>query len=106
MREVTLAATQMACTWDIDQNIATAERLVREAAGRGANIILIQELFESPYFCQDQYSGFHALAKPLEGNPLIAHFSKLAEELGVVLPISYFEKSRPGALQLARDRRY
>ena len=93
MRNVTLAATQMACTWDIEGNLATAERLVREAARQGANIILIQELFETPYFCQDQYSGFHALAKPLEGNPLIGRFAKLAAELGVVLPVSYFEKA-------------
>jgi N-carbamoylputrescine amidase len=93
MRAVTLAATQMACTWDIDQNIATAERLVREAARQGANVILIQELFETPYFCQDQYAGFHALAKPLDGNPLIGRFARLAAELGVVLPVSYFEKA-------------
>ena len=93
MRTVTLAATQMACTWDIDQNIATAERLVREAARQGANIILIQELFETPYFCQDQYAGFYDLAKPLKGNPLVSHFAKLAAELGVVLPVSYFEKA-------------
>ncbi|QRM57306.1 N-carbamoylputrescine amidase [Sinorhizobium sp. BG8] len=93
MRNVTLAATQMACSWDIEKNIATAERLVREAAGRGANIILIQELFETPYFCQEQYFGFCELAKPLENNPLVAHFSALAAELGVVLPVSYFEKA-------------
>ncbi len=93
MRTVTLAATQMACTWDIEQNIAIAERLVREAARQGANIILIQELFETPYFCQDQYAGFYDLAKPFEGNPLIGHFAKLAAELGVVLPVSYFEKA-------------
>jgi N-carbamoylputrescine amidase len=93
MRTVTLAATQMACTWDIERNIATAERLVREAARQGANIILIQELFETPYFCQDQYAGFYDLAKPFEGNALIGHFARLAAELGVVLPVSYFEKA-------------
>lgn len=93
MRQVTLAATQMACSWDTDQNIATADRLVREAAGRGANIILIQELFETPYFCQDQFSDFHVLARPLAGNALVAHFARLAQELGVVLPVSYFEEA-------------
>ena len=51
--KVTVAATQMACGWDREANIANAERLIREAAGRGANVILIQELFESPYFCKD-----------------------------------------------------
>lgn len=93
MRTVTVAATQMACTWDTDENIATADRLVREAAGKGANIILIQELFETPYFCQDQLAEFHALAHPLEGNPLVGHFARLAADLGVVLPVSYFEKA-------------
>ena len=93
MRTVTVAATQMACTWDTDENIATADRLVREAAAKGANIILIQELFETPYFCQDQMAEFHALAHPLEGNPLIGHFARLAADLGVVLPVSYFEKA-------------
>ena len=93
MRTVTVAATQMACTWDTDENIATADRLVREAAAKGANIILIQELFETPYFCQDQAAELHALAHPLEGNPLIGHFARLAADLGVVLPVSYFEKA-------------
>ena len=93
MRTVTVAATQMACTWDTDENIATADRLVREAAAKGANIILIQELFETPYFCQDQMAEFHALAHPLEGNPLVGHFARLAADLGVVLPVSYFEKA-------------
>ena len=54
MREVTVAATQMACDWDRDRNVARAEALVREAARRGAPIVLLQELFENPYFCKDQ----------------------------------------------------
>ena len=94
-RIVTVAATQMACSWDLAGNIARAEKLIREAAGKGAQIILIQELVEAPYFCQNQIAEFFDLAKPLEGNPLIAHFSKLAAELGVVLPISFFEKAGP-----------
>lgn len=94
-RIVTVAATQMACGWDISGNIARAEKLVREAAGKGAQIVLIQELFEAPYFCQDQIAEFFDLAKPLEGNPLIAHFSRLAAELGVVIPVSFFEKAGP-----------
>ncbi|MBO3758942.1 N-carbamoylputrescine amidase [Ciceribacter sp. L1K22] len=93
MRHVTVAATQMACTWDIPGNIARAESLIRKAAADGAQIVLIQELFEAPYFCQDQISEFFDMAKPFEGNPLVAHFSKVAAELGVVLPISYFEKA-------------
>ena len=93
MRNVTLAATQMACSWDIEGNLTRAETLVREAAGRGAHIVLIQELFATPYFCQDQSAEFFVHAHPFEGNPLIGRFAKLATELGVVLPVSYFEKA-------------
>lgn len=93
MRNVTLAATQMACSWDIESNIARAEALVRDAAGRGAQIVLIQELFATPYFCQDQSAEFFVHARPFDGNPLIARFATIAAELGVVLPVSYFEKA-------------
>ena len=93
MRNVTLAATQMACSWNIEDNLVRAEALVREAATRGAQIVLIQELFATPYFCQDQSAEFFVHARPFEGNPLITRFAKLAAELGVVLPVSYFEKA-------------
>ena len=93
MRNVTVAATQMQCTWDIDANIARAEKLAREAAGKGAQIILLQELFETPYFCQDQRAEFFDLARPADDNPLIRHFAGLAAELGVVLPVSFFERA-------------
>jgi N-carbamoylputrescine amidase len=93
MRKVTVAATQMACSSDARENIARAEKLVREAAGQGAQIILIQELFESLYFCQDMIHEFFNLARPLSENPAIAHFSRVAKELGVVLPISVFERA-------------
>jgi N-carbamoylputrescine amidase len=92
-REVTVAALQFACGWDVDANIATAERLVREAARRGAQIILIQELFEAPYFCIEQDSRHLRLATSVADNKAINHFSKVARELGVVLPISFFEKA-------------
>jgi N-carbamoylputrescine amidase len=95
MRKVTLAATQFACSWDAKANVAKAKHLVREAAGQGANVVLIQELFETPYFCQDQLADHFKLAAPLEGNPLIAEMSALAKELGVVLPVSFFEKAGP-----------
>jgi N-carbamoylputrescine amidase len=94
MRQVTFAATQFACSWDRAANVARAKELVREAASRGANAILIQELFETPYFCQDQSAEHYALARPFEGNSLIAEMSELAKELRVVLPVSFFEKSR------------
>lgn len=97
MRLVSVAATQMACDWDSAGNIARAEALVREAAGRGANIVLLQELFETPYFCQDQLYEYLALARPFEGNALLRHFSALAAELGVVLPVSFFERAGPAA---------
>jgi N-carbamoylputrescine amidase len=90
-RVVTVAATQMACSWDRQANIANADRLVREAAARGAQIILIQELFETPYFCQKPNPQYLQLATPVEQNPAIQHFQKLAAELQVVLPISFFE---------------
>jgi N-carbamoylputrescine amidase len=93
MSTTTVAATQFACTWDRDANVATAEKLIREAAGRGAQIILIQELFETPYFCKDHIPRHLELAKPLEGHPAVEHFRSLARELKVVLPVSVFEQS-------------
>ncbi|MBW1883958.1 MAG: N-carbamoylputrescine amidase [Deltaproteobacteria bacterium] len=93
MREVTVAATQMACTWDVDANVARAMELVREAASKGANIILIQELFETPYFPAEEREEYFALAKPLDGHPTIAKMSALARELEVVLPVSFFERA-------------
>ena len=92
-REVTVAALQFACGWDMDANIATADRLVREAAKRGAQLILIQELFETPYFCIEQDSRHLRIATSVEDNRAIGHFTKVARELGVVLPISFFEKA-------------
>src|SRR5512134_2806180 len=90
-RPVTVAATQMACEWDIDANIARAERLVRKAAGEGANVILLQELFEYPYFCIEQDPKHFALATRPEDNRAIRHFRPIAKELNAVLPISFFE---------------
>jgi N-carbamoylputrescine amidase len=92
-REVGVAALQFACGWDVDANIATAERLVRQAAAKGAQIILIQELFETPYFCIEQDSRHLRLATSVADNRAIRHFTKIARELRVVLPISFFEKS-------------
>lgn len=90
-RIVTVAATQMACSWDTAANLANAERLVRQAAGKGAQIILLQELFEAPYFCQKPNPDYLQLATPTESNPAILHFQKIAKELQVVLPISFYE---------------
>ncbi len=93
MRTVTLAATQFACTWDLPDNADRAEALIRQAAARGANIVLVQELFAAPYFCITQRPEYFRLAAPMEGHPLIARFADLARELGVVLPCSYFERA-------------
>jgi N-carbamoylputrescine amidase len=93
MPQVTVAATQMACGWDRQENIRTAERLVREAKAQGAQIVLLQELFETPYFCQDQRQELFGLAAPVEENPAVLHFQKLAAELELVLPISFFERA-------------
>jgi N-carbamoylputrescine amidase len=93
-RRVVVAATQLACDWDLEGNRARAERLVRAAAARGAQIILLPELFETPYFCIEQDSRHLGLARPLEENLAVRQFSALARELGVVLPISFFERDR------------
>jgi N-carbamoylputrescine amidase len=93
MRKVTLAATQMTCNWEIEGNITRAEALISEAAEKGAGIVLIQELFETPYFCIDQDSRHFDLAKTVDGHPTIERMRKLAAEHSVVLPISFFERS-------------
>ncbi|HYK79386.1 MAG TPA: N-carbamoylputrescine amidase [Micropepsaceae bacterium] len=94
MTSVTLAAAQFACTWDRAANIAKAKVMVKRAAGEGARIVLLPELFETPYFCQDQLAEHFALAQPFKGNTLIAQFASLAKELAVVLPLSFFERAR------------
>jgi N-carbamoylputrescine amidase len=94
-RPVTLATLQMACGWDGAANIAKAEELVRQAATRGAQIILLPELFETPYFCIEQDARHLKLARTVDDNPAVKHFSALASELGVVLPISFFERAGP-----------
>jgi N-carbamoylputrescine amidase len=82
----------MSCTSDIDENIRLADKLVREAAAKGAQIILLQELFETPYFCQKEKSDYYVYARELEENKAVAHFREVAKELQVVLPISFYEK--------------
>lgn len=91
MRKVTVACTQMSCSWDRDANIAKAEALIRDAAGKGANIIQIQELFETPYFAQIEDYDYIDLARPRENNPMLEKMCALAKELKVVLPMSFYE---------------
>jgi len=92
-RRVTVATTQFACSTDRATNIQRAEGMVRRAAAAGANIILLQELFETPYFCIDQDARHFALATTVDENPALRHFAPIARELGVVLPISFFERA-------------
>lgn len=94
VRSLTVAAVQMAMVdGDVARNVATAERLVRDAAGRGARLILIPELFEDRYFCEDQRAEHLAKARPLAGHPTVEHFAAVARELSVVLPISFYERA-------------
>jgi N-carbamoylputrescine amidase len=91
--KVTVAATQFAAAEDRAANLASAERLIREAARQGANIILIQELFETPYFCKDHDARCLELALPIAENPAVRRFQQLARELNVVLPASVYERA-------------
>lgn len=93
MRKVKVAATQMSCSWNREEVLDKAEKLVRKAAAEGANIILLQELFETPYFCQKQKFEYFDLAKPLSENAAVKRFIEVAKELQVVLPISFYEKA-------------
>ncbi|KAL4574307.1 hypothetical protein LXL04_021136 [Taraxacum kok-saghyz] len=92
-KEVVVSALQFACSDDVVTNVDTAERLVRSAHEKGANIILIQELFEGHYFCQAQREDFFQRAKPYKDHPTISRMQKLAKELGVVIPVSFFEEA-------------
>ncbi|MDA8234069.1 MAG: N-carbamoylputrescine amidase [Clostridia bacterium] len=92
MGKVVVAATQMSCSHKVEENISKADRLVREAASKGAQIILLQELFETPYFCQKEKAEFFTWAAELEANKAVNHFRAVAKELKVVLPVSFYEK--------------
>ncbi len=92
-RSVTVAAVQMAMVDDLETNVATAERLVRDAASQGGQIVLIPELFEGPYFCIDQLPAHFAKARLLDGHPTIERFRAVAAELDVVLPLSVYERA-------------
>ncbi len=93
MRKVTVAATQMACSTDPEENVRKAEQAVREAAKKGANIILLQELFENIYFCQSYDNRYFDWAREADEHPMLQRMAALAKELNVVLPISFFEKA-------------
>ena len=93
MARVKVAAVQMSCSRNVQENIDKADKLVRKAASEGAQVILLPELFERQYFCQERRYDYYDYAKPVSENDAVAHFSKLAAELNVVLPISFYEKA-------------
>lgn len=92
MRKVKVAALQFSCSKDVQENINKAEKMVKEAADNGANIILLPELFERQYFCQEKRYDYYNYALPLEKNPAVNHFKEVAKELGVVIPVSFYER--------------
>jgi len=93
MTNMKVAITQFKMSWNIEENLAKAEQMIRKAAQKGAQIILLPELFKTPYFCQKENYDYFDLAEESESSPTISRFQKLAAELNVVLPISFFEKS-------------
>ena len=92
MRQVKVAALQFSCSRDVQENINKAEKMVREAADNDANIILLPELFERQYFCQEKRYDYYDYALPLEKNPAVNRFKEVAKELGVVIPVSFYER--------------
>ena len=92
--KINVAATQFACSTDAAANLDAAERVTRAAAARGAQVVLLQELFETPYFCKDHLAAHFGLARPVSGNPVLERFRSLARELAVVLPFSFFERAQ------------
>ena len=92
MRKVKVAALQFSCSKDVQENINKAEKMVREAADNGANIILLPELFERQYFCQEKRYDYYDYALHLEKNPAVNRFKEVAKELGVVIPVSFYER--------------
>ena len=92
MRNVTVAAIQMSIPETPEKSVEKAEKLVRKAAAEGANVILLPELFENWYFCQERRYDSYKLALPLEENPAVRRFQTVAKELSGVLPISFYEQ--------------
>ncbi len=92
MKSLTVAAVQMYCNRSRQENIDAAKKLVRQAAEQGAQVILLPELFETWYFCQERNYASYGFATSVEENPAILHFRDIAEELRVVLPVSFFER--------------
>jgi len=95
MTEITVAALQLAFSADTNANIASVSAMVREAAGRGAQVVLPPELFESEYFCRVEDEGRFATARPTAEHPSVRAMQRLADELGIWIPTSFFEADGP-----------
>ena len=93
MRKITVAAVQMRCEKDRQANLKKAEKMVRKAAEAGANVILLPELFERQYFCQERRYEYYAYAELTEENAAVRRFLNVSEELSVTLPISFYERA-------------
>ena len=94
MRKVTCAAVQMRCSQKVSENIEKAEALVRQAAAGGAQVILLPELFERQYFCQERRYDYYKFAVPVMENPAVKHFKSVCASLGAVIPVSFYERDR------------
>lgn len=92
MRKVKVSAIQFSMTRNVNENIDKADRLVREAAEKGANIVLLPELFERQYFCQERVYEYYDYAETADDNAAVKHFKKVAAELGIVIIVSFYEK--------------
>lgn len=92
MSEVTVAAIQMRMETTVKENIEKADTMVREAAKKGAEVVLLPELFERPYFCQERRYEYYRYASCVSENAAVLHFRRAAKELGIVVPVSFYEK--------------
>lgn len=92
MRKVKVAAVQMSMSSSCEENISKAEKLVREAAAEGANIVLLPELFETPYFCQERNYDYYSLAFEAKKDPAVIRMTELSRELNLVIPVSFLRE--------------
>ena len=92
MAKIKVAAVQMNMTDSVEANIAHADSLVRQAAAEGAKLVLLPELFERPYFCQERRYEYYDYARPVNENAAVRHFTEVSEELGIAIPVSFYER--------------
>ena len=93
MRKVTVAAVQMKCSADRAENIEKAVEMAEKAATSGANVILLPELFERPYFCQERRYEYYDYAEKTDENAAVKRFCEIAKKLGAVIPVSFYERA-------------